>query len=80
MTTMDPKAAMRDLMSASCACGAKKDRRRPFCLPCFQSLPRALRSRLAGIGKSEYPPSDYPAIYAAALAALDLESQPVIAI
>lgn len=74
MSTISPKAAMYDLMGVICPCGAGKDRRRPFCLACFQRVPRTIRGKLAGAGKSESLPGGYVETYASALVALGLES------
>ena len=68
------KAALHDLMGVVCPCASSKDRRRPFCLPCFRRLPRALRAKFAGIGKSEFVPPGYVEVYSSALEALGLES------
>lgn len=68
------QAALHDLMGVQCPCGQPKDRRRTFCLPCYRRLPRSLRNRLSGVGKSEFVRSDYTATYTEALTSLGLES------
>jgi len=63
------KAAIADLRSTTCACGARKTSRQTFCRRDYFRLPVGMREALyARIGEG------YEAHYAAALKFLELES------